>query len=517
MEFSVCFSGKIKKGILTGPKGQFKLPYTPAFFFPETFSRGKKNLPLDKISKMLYNYCCKSESDIWIISMRAVDHLRNYILTRIKDENLPRGTRLPSLREIAKETGFNYLTVRNSMKVLEQSGLVEIRNRDGLYIPGKKTLTVHINIVPTNLPIPDFHRLLKKHLANLDLNLNIELHPVEMLDSSINSQQRASPAVLSMYRLSTFAGAPTTSFYGYPGYDELVSHLEFPEGMYQENSFPFAYFTYQLGVNRNLLEQTGFTPEDLTPEFDWWDSYVLQAKKAGFNPASSGVDINSFLPLLLSLNPFTPEKYTGKQPLFNTPEGKRFLRIIKDWHYSHDDMDPKCFYQNGAGLHFNENSWITVQNLNPKYPSKKVTSLEVVPFQDAKGNKTLLIGGWKLGAYLNQNLRVDERDRIWELMKLMLSREFQLEYCGMTGLISFYKGICPGEYFWNRTGEWNVFFPKENTSKILNEVLFKGEIRSKLSVLLENYLFYGASLDFTAKRMDDIKEIRPIIVPETVL
>ena len=449
--------------------------------------------------------------------MRAVDHLRNYIQNRIKEENLSRGTRLPSLREIAKETGFNYLTVRNSMKVLEQSGQVEIRNRDGLYIPGKKTLTVHINIVPTNLPIPDFHRLLKKHLANLDLNLNIELHPVEILDSSINSQQRASSAVLSMYRLSTFAGAPTTSFYGYPGYDELVSHLEFPKGMYQENSFPFAYFTYQLGVNRNLLEQIGFTPEDLTTEFDWWDSYVLQAKKAGFNPASSGVDINSFLPLLLSLNPFTPEKYTGKQALFNTPEGKRFLWIIKDWHYSHDDMDPECFYQNGAGLHFNENSWITVQNLNPKYPSKKVTSLEVVPFQDAKGKKTLLIGGWKLGAYLNQNLRVDERDRIWELMKLMLSREFQLEYCGMTGLISFYKGICPGEYFWNRTGEWNVFFPKETSSKILNEVLFKGEIRSKLSVLLENYLFYGASLDFTAKRMDDIKEVKPIIVPETVL
>ena len=28
MEFSACFSGKIKNGILTGPKGQFKIPYT---------------------------------------------------------------------------------------------------------------------------------------------------------------------------------------------------------------------------------------------------------------------------------------------------------------------------------------------------------------------------------------------------------------------------------------------------------------------------------------------------------
>ena len=28
MEFSTCFSGKIKNGILTGPKGQFKIPYT---------------------------------------------------------------------------------------------------------------------------------------------------------------------------------------------------------------------------------------------------------------------------------------------------------------------------------------------------------------------------------------------------------------------------------------------------------------------------------------------------------
>ena len=28
MEFSACFSGKIKNGILTGPKGLFKIPYT---------------------------------------------------------------------------------------------------------------------------------------------------------------------------------------------------------------------------------------------------------------------------------------------------------------------------------------------------------------------------------------------------------------------------------------------------------------------------------------------------------
>ncbi len=28
MEFSACFSGKIKNGILTGPKGSFKIPYT---------------------------------------------------------------------------------------------------------------------------------------------------------------------------------------------------------------------------------------------------------------------------------------------------------------------------------------------------------------------------------------------------------------------------------------------------------------------------------------------------------
>lgn len=36
MEFSPCFSGKIKNGILTGPKGQFKIPYT----LQKTLSKG---------------------------------------------------------------------------------------------------------------------------------------------------------------------------------------------------------------------------------------------------------------------------------------------------------------------------------------------------------------------------------------------------------------------------------------------------------------------------------------------
>ena len=28
MQFFACFSEKVKNGILTGPKGQFKIPYT---------------------------------------------------------------------------------------------------------------------------------------------------------------------------------------------------------------------------------------------------------------------------------------------------------------------------------------------------------------------------------------------------------------------------------------------------------------------------------------------------------
>ena len=52
MEFSVCFRGKVKNGILTGPKGQFKIPYTlqmvgAAGIEPATFcSQSRRAEPL---------------------------------------------------------------------------------------------------------------------------------------------------------------------------------------------------------------------------------------------------------------------------------------------------------------------------------------------------------------------------------------------------------------------------------------------------------------------------------------
>jgi len=91
-------------------------------------------------------------------------------------------------------------------------------------------------------------------------------------------------------------------------------------------------------------------------------------------------------------------------------------------------------------------------------------------------------------------------------MKIMTSREFQLDYCGKSGLISSVKDIYPTEYYWNRDGKWNAFFPKEGDLLTRQYSFFRKEIASAISAILELYLSGKIEVDEAAERMDQKKE-----------
>lgn len=64
----------------------------------------------------------------------AVDEVLNYIVTRIKSGDLVRGDKLPSETELCASTGISRGPVREAMKILKYSGILEIRQGDGTYV-----------------------------------------------------------------------------------------------------------------------------------------------------------------------------------------------------------------------------------------------------------------------------------------------------------------------------------------------------------------------------------------------
>jgi len=62
------------------------------------------------------------------------DQLRTQIIARIRDGRLPSGTRLPTVRDLARQLRMAVNTVARAYRELEMAGLVETRGRFGTYV-----------------------------------------------------------------------------------------------------------------------------------------------------------------------------------------------------------------------------------------------------------------------------------------------------------------------------------------------------------------------------------------------
>ncbi|HEX2081536.1 MAG TPA: GntR family transcriptional regulator [Longimicrobium sp.] len=73
---------------------------------------------------------------------RTERHLRYFILGQLHVGHLKPGDPLPSIRQVAKETGADHRTVANAYRVLEAEGLVEIRPGAGVYLAGEGSAAI---------------------------------------------------------------------------------------------------------------------------------------------------------------------------------------------------------------------------------------------------------------------------------------------------------------------------------------------------------------------------------------
>lgn len=445
--------------------------------------------------------------------MKAVDRIRAYIRQNLAGGVFRPGTRLPGYLELAEQFGLSYLTVSTSLKKLAAEGLVEIRNGTGTYISGGAPLTVLVNFKSSTLPHPEMRQLLEKYTRNTDLHLEFELAeaddlPIPAVRIRRQADYKAAVSILpARESICELLPAQLTQF---DGFHSTLAQLHTRPGRDYDSALPFTGIAARMGVNTRLLARLGFIPATLPNPLARWDELRELARKHHIELCNC-----SLLPqlatlfshtagVLLAQAPYSEELYHGRTPLFRSEAGHRFFRIVKELR-NVPEGSPENFFLGGALFCFHLPSWIISQNFSPAHPEKRIPEFAFLPCRTPDGRKICELSFDCLKAFLRHDLTLNERSRVWALMKIMISREFQLEFCARTGMISARRDIFPADYSWNRDGRWNMLFPGPDTFEYTPDALFNPEQLYQLSLLLENYCFYHASEEETAFRMDQKK------------
>ena len=446
-----------------------------------------------------------------LLSMRIIDQIRKHLQDPDLASQFQPGAKLPTYSQLAEIFSCSYATVHKAMAQLQREGIVNIENGKGSYIAGSDDLLVDFFLVDHDLPFYRWDKLLQKYLSSHALNIRYRLHSIRELRQPGRMAEilRDCQAVISTPSPgSVDPRFHQNNFLLFPDYAEVLSCFDSPSFMSVSGFFPFSMFTYQMGVNTALLHKTGFQVEDLCGGFDWYPTFSDTCCKKGISPHSMQWDISEYwgfsacshiIALLKANAGWDTSQVPVQAPFFNSQAGRLFLKIMRDCQLDEEHS----FFCNGSVLQFNLGSWISVQNQNRDYAKINVSPLKVLPYRDQKQRQLCTCNIEYLDSYQNPRLNMNQKKRFWKLIKILLSRDFQLDYCNAAGALSLRKDIRPQDYQWNRNGEFNAFIPEKNARYLYLSEMFPPPCSAALAVLLENYLFHHADGDEVLLRMDE--------------
>lgn len=242
-------------------------------------------------------------------------------------------------------------------------------------------------------------------------------------------------------------------FKEFADYGNIVEKLcDFPYDI-SRFSIPFFYITHQFGIHKKALEIIGMSSQEFTSDFKWWSKYAKLCHRNNITVASTFWPENELYMFKTFFNLFHSLKmnYTvsGKmdnvffeKPMFNNSAGEKLLQIIDDCDFISGNFPS---WDDNAGINFKLGSWINVPNRHREniVPEK----LHIIPYKYGD-RKLFAVSPTCLSLYLDQNVNKDEKERLWELMKIMLSHDFQKEFCDLSGAISVRKDFSREDCFW---------------------------------------------------------------------
>ena len=435
---------------------------------------------------------------------KAVDRIRTYIKENTHNGKLHLGERLPSYSELQDYFGFSYGTIQNSMRRLQTEKIVDIINGKGCYIATPKTLKLIFYLPETTLNFSLLQELFDKHLDK-SLRIKVEFHEWQRYEIKPPDNEIHAIMIGASYN-SPFAIPGLSSFEFFDGFGELLKQLHL-QNSGTDNAFyvPFYRNVSQFGVNLDLLHNSGYSIDDLSNDFEWWEDLNARCQRNSTGTVASSFYCNQqypwwfgyFLPLFSSLlinNTHSPDAIY-QTPLFDTPSGARLLDIIAS---HHGNNEKNLFYDNKSVVELSAGTWFTMQNKTRKDFLVKNFLIKPYTFNN---RKICLLGQNCLQTFMHHDLDNDDRNRIWEVIKILLSKPFQLDFCNLSGMLSVRKDIAPEEYAWNNRPDFSSFIPEENDIKIPGNI-FPSHYLATIAALIEQYAFYNADKQTILSQLD---------------
>lgn len=444
------------------------------------------------------------------------DKIKKSINTQLKEGRINPGDKLPSYSQLCKKFNVSYASVQYAFKEFEKDGLVERKQGVGTFLKGSSPLNVEIYLDTSAFPSEKLEPLLNSFIAKADLHINVTVK--NTLDAynakRLNKTRRVAIVQDTVYPHFNIGSSLDLS--SFKDYKFVAGHLRSFNESHYNLALPFHCFSFQIAHNPLLTKKLGFDKAIDGKNWEWWDDYVRVCRQNNIIPAVKSWDIHAlwsfshFKALLFPLI-INERKESGnllKLPLFQTNSGKNLLKIMK----SHLTMprgseNERDFVKGNVGISVSEGSWIAAHYKNKfNLPDK---AIKIVPYK-FEDRKICFITEQYLKPFICADIKPDEKKRVWELLKIFVSREFQIKLCKMSGAISVRKDMKPEEHPWNTREDFNAFFPEKNDITI-NHDMFNERVIAALSALYEQYEFFGADEAQILESMD--KKVESMLKP----
>jgi len=270
---------------------------------------------------------------------------------------------------------------------------------------------------------------------------------------------------------------------------------------------PFYSSYYLAAVNTRLLDQIGCHAIPDFCDLNWWGKYTADCRKHGLPPFSMQwrkYALWNFIQIFPWIMPLMVRARGSREnlflpPFFNTEIGKQALAAMKSFELG-PVADSELFLSGKSALTFSIGSWITRQMDGVKFnlPAREFQAVAFRP----DGQKFCTRRLQNIRTFSYSDATEDELLRVWELIKLMLSRPLQLLLAGDSGFVSVRKDIAPEEHPWVTNRNYLEFFPDPETPPVSFQAL-SPELIAALSSLFEYYYFYHGNLNDIAALMDE--------------
>lgn len=432
--------------------------------------------------------------------MTIPEKVSAYIDRLVAEGKLRPGDRLPKYNDIAVLFKIPYVSVQRAFKSMEHAGKIKIVNGVGSFLNGGDALDVDFYVTDTTFDIPAFQKLVDEISQKNDLHLAIS---VKNKHAHFQSDVREHKVVISESDPWMRMDGCMMDYSFFEDYPEVVSKFrDFGSGGNMNLQLPFYMFTYQGIVNTKLLDGIGMNIDEIS-DLSYWRELAEKCRKHAVAPAALSVidEVIWNFPLfhlsaILMLQERPDPEKLFKIPFYNTPTGRRIFDIAADCLTVRSSE--WAFAEGKMVMDFPVGSWFTVQSPGKFHMADD--TFRVVPIRQG-ARHLVCYSEVFLKTFANPSITKNERERIWKLLKELVSKRYQKKICAMTGAVSPRSDMKPEDHPWLTRDDFLNFFPEPDAVTYTENVLSREKV-AIFSTLYEQYRKLGLDRDRICEIMD---------------